>query len=177
MKTYSIVYADPPWYYDPLPEGDSSIMDHYPLMFDDELLDFNIRRFMKRNAILFLWATTPRLNFAFECLKAWRLHYKGVAFVWVKTRNDGLILRPTGKRPAVTKSITEVVLAATTTKGAPFPVVDIGVRQVVMAPRREHSRKPDEVANRIERIYGNKSRIELFARERREGWDAWGNEV
>jgi N6-adenosine-specific RNA methylase IME4 len=76
------------------------------------------------------------------------------------------------------KPTTEFVLAASMTKsGRPMPLADESVAQVVLAPLGEHSQKPDEIQSRIERLYPDASRIELFARRCRDGWQAWGNEI
>jgi N6-adenosine-specific RNA methylase IME4 len=65
---------------------------HYPLMIDDELLNFPMLSLMEQRAVL-LWVTSPRLNFAMDCIRAWRLYYQCVAFDWIKARKDG---RPIG---------------------------------------------------------------------------------
>lgn len=83
-----------------------------------------------------------------------------------------------GVRPSITKPTTEFVLAGSrVANGRPMKLADEGVSQVVLAPRGEHSEKPDEVMARIERLYPDARRLELFARRRRDGWEAWGNEV
>jgi N6-adenosine-specific RNA methylase IME4 len=102
-----------------------------------------------------------------------------VAFVWVKTKADGITpIGAQGVRPTIVKPTTEFVLAASMrAKGRPLPLASESVRQVVLAPKREHSRKPDEVARRIEALYPHARKLEMFARERRPGWDAWGDDV
>ena len=118
------------------------------------------------------------MDFAVHCIEKWGLNYRGIAFEWIKVRKDGKPLGAQGLRPSVTKPVTEYVLAASTVKrGRPLPLCDEGARQVVFAPRMQHSRKPDEVLHRIDRMYPNATKIELFARRRFAGWDAWGNEL
>jgi N6-adenosine-specific RNA methylase IME4 len=81
-------------------------------------------------------------------------------------------------RPSIVKPTTEFVVAGSrVARGRPMPLGDESVAQAVMAPRRAHSRKPDEVAHRIERLYPHARRLELFARVRRPGWDAWGDQL
>ena len=173
-KKYDIVLADPPWSY----YNDNGAAKFYNTMSDAELLRFPMRNLMTHLSILFLWATAPRLDFAMRCIGRWGLIYRGMAFVWIKTRHDGFPLTATGVRPSVTKPLIEFVLVASMVgRGRPLPISDESVRQLVFAPRREHSRKPDEVQERIEALYPNFSKIELFARRRRKGWDAWGAEV
>jgi len=90
---YDIVYADPPWWYPRTSTFNrTGASSYYDLLSYQEMLALDIRRFCNPRAAVFLWATCPRLDFALECLKAWGLHYRGVAFVWVKTRrSDGAI--------------------------------------------------------------------------------------
>lgn len=176
--TYDVVYADPPWFYYGSQLKDAAAAKHYPLMTQEELAELPVRRIMAKRATLFLWATGPRLNFAVELIERWGLHYRGVAYVWVKTNRRGQIIRGQGVPPTFTKPTTEFVLAATTmATGRPFPVQDLAQAQVVLEPRSDHSRKPAVFRTLIEALCGDRSRIELFARERSDGWDAWGPEI
>jgi N6-adenosine-specific RNA methylase IME4 len=128
--------------------------------------------------VLFLWTTSPRLDAAIACLAGWGLSFRGIAFVWVKTRADGQPIGAQGIRPSIVKPTAEFVLAASrVARGRPMPLADEAVPNVVMAPRRDHSRKPDEVQARIERLYPQARRLEMFARAGRPGWVAWGNET
>ena len=175
---YDIVYADPPWYYYSSKIKDAAAGKHYPLMSQEELASLPVRDMMSKRAALFLWATCPRLNFAIELIERWGLHYRGVAYVWIKTNARGEIIAGQGVPPTFTKPTTELVLAATTTvAGRPFPLHDLAQGQVVLARRAEHSRKPPVFRERIEALCGKRSRIELFARERARGWDSWGVEA
>lgn len=175
---YDIVYADPPWYYYGSRLKDAAAAKHYPLMSQEELASLPVRNIMSKRAALFLWATCPRLNFAIELIERWGLHYRGVAYVWIKTNARGAIISGQGVPPTFTKPTTELVLAATTTpSGRPFPLRDLSQGQVVLARRAEHSRKPPVFRERIEALCGNRTRIELFARERADGWDSWGVEA
>ena len=120
----------------------------------------------------------PRLDFAMECIRAWGLHHRGVAFVWVKTTKNGIPFKARGIRPSIVKPITEFVIAASGKKtGKPLPLASESVVQTVFATLREHSRKPPEVQERIEQMYPTLPKLELFARESRPGWDSWGNET
>ena len=86
-------------------------------------------------------------------------------------------MKAAGIRPSIVKPLTELVLGFSTERtGRPLPLASESVVQTVFAPRREHSRKPAEVAKRIEMLYPNASKLEMFARETREGWESWGNE-
>jgi N6-adenosine-specific RNA methylase IME4 len=177
-KKYDIVYADPPWFYYGSQIKDAAAAKHYPLMDQDELATLPVRSIMNKRAVLFLWSTGPRLNFAIDLIERWGLCYRGVAYVWVKTNSKGEAIRGQGVPPTFTKPTTEFVLAATTMPtGRPFPILDLGQGQVVMEPRSQHSRKPAVFRKHIEELCGPRSRIELFARELVRGWDAWGAEI
>lgn len=172
---YDVVMADPPWHYH---NGGHGVEKFYRTMKDDQLLAFPIREIMHDRSVLFLWATSPRLDFAIRCITEWGLCYRGVAFVWLKTRVDGTPVGAQGVRPSIIKPTTEYVLAASMVeRGRPLPLADEGVCQTIFEPKAEHSRKPDEVMRRIERLYPTASRIELFARRRTRGWDSWGDEL
>ena len=124
------------------------------------------------NCVLFVWATFPMLQEALSTIKAWGFTYKTAAFVWAK-RNK--------KAPSWfwglgnwTRSNAEVCLLAI--KGHPQRASK-AVHSIVDAPIGRHSAKPHEVRERIVTLMGDMPRIELFARERVDGWDCWGNEV
>jgi N6-adenosine-specific RNA methylase IME4 len=173
--TFEIVYADPPWSHYGSPVKDAAAAKHYPLMSQDALARLPVRDIMAKRAALFLWVTGPRLHYAIELLAAWRLHFRGVLYVWVKTNREGRIISGQGVPPTFTKPTTEFVLAATTMPtGRPFPLHDLAQAQVVLHPRAEHSRKPAIFRAMIERLCGKRSKIELFARESAAGWTSWG---
>jgi N6-adenosine-specific RNA methylase IME4 len=175
---YDIVYADPPWFYYGSQIKDAAAAKHYPLMDQEALARLPVRSIMSKRAALFLWATGPRLNFAIDLIERWGLHYRGIAYVWVKVNRRGDVIRGQGVTPTFTKPTTEFVLAATTMPaGRPFPLLDLAQGQVVMEPRSEHSRKPAIFRRLITDLCGDRSRIELFARESSVGWDAWGPET
>lgn len=188
--SYDVIYADPPWSYPSL-RGVTKLADggyatrnpcgadaHYPTMSDAEIAAMPIRSLMSDRAALFLWATCPRLDVALRVIEAWGLHYRGVPYVWVKTRQDGVVMGAKGPPPAFVKPVVELVLAATTVKrGRVFPIQAYDQRQVIFAARGRHSEKPAEVRDAITALCGDRPRLELFAREHSGGWDAWGNEV
>jgi N6-adenosine-specific RNA methylase IME4 len=177
-KRYDIVYLDPPWYYYGSPVKDAAAAKHYPLMTLEELARIDVRSILAKSAAVFMWATCPRLDFALKLIEAWGLHYRGVAYVWVKTNAKGAIIAGQGVPPTFTKPTTELLLAATTKPtGRPFPILDLAQAQVVLGPRGVHSEKPAVFRERIEALCGDRPRIELFARSRARGWDAWGAEV
>jgi len=174
-----VILADPPWSY----YGDQAkwgaAAKFYRTMSDQDLLDFPlVSEALKPNGILFCWATSPRLDFALECIRNWGLVYRGIAFVWVKTKKDGTPIGAQGVRPSITKPLCEFVVAASrVAKGRPLPLRDEGVIQTVFAPKRQHSQKPDQVQDAIDRMYPEATKLELFARQRRPGWLSWGDEL
>lgn len=176
-KLYEVVLSDPPWHYYGDRSNASSAAKHYTTVPDADMVDV-ARPPLAPRGVLFMWATGPKLDVALHLIEQWGLHYRGMAFVWCKTRRDGNPIGARGVRPTITKPLTEFVLAASpVAKGRPLPVADESVVQTVFAPVREHSRKPDEVRERIERLYPSATRLEMFARESADGWDAFGNEV
>ena len=109
---------------------------------------------------------------AIETIKRWGFKYKTVAFTWVKEnrKTDGYF---TGLG-YWTRANPEMCLLAT--KGKPKRLSK-AVKQLIISKRQEHSKKPDRIRDRIIQLCGDLPRIELFARQRVEGWDCWGNEV
>jgi N6-adenosine-specific RNA methylase IME4 len=177
-KKYDIVLADPPWGY----YGDQKKMgaaaNHYPTMTDEEILELDINSLLNKNSILFMWVTSPRLDFGIETIKHWGLHYRGISFVWVKTRKDGVPIAGKGVRPTITKPTSELVIAASKTRrGRPLPISAENVPQVILATPGAHSSKPEGVQDYIDILYPSATKLELFARRVKPGWDVWGNEV
>lgn len=174
---YAIIYADPPWGYDN--GGRGAAENHYDTMSADAIEKLPIRRLASDGACLFMWATWPFLQEAMILGSAWSFTYKTCAFVWVKHHEKS------GKKCVGggfwTRANTEFCLLFT--RGKCPRRVDATVRQlieseeVLQAPRSKHSAKPREARYRIEKLMGDSPRIELFARERAEGWDAWGEEA
>lgn len=175
---YDIVYADPPWPHYGDPNKNAAAGKHYSLMSMEDLGALPVKALFQDKGALFMWATCPRLDLGIDLVRAWGLHYRGVAFVWAKTRADGQLIGAQGIPPTGTKPTTELCLLATTCKtGRPFKLLDAAVKQIIQAPRGRHSEKPAETRERIKCLYGDRPRIELFARARSHGWDAWGNQV
>ena len=133
-------------------------------------------------AWLFMWITSPHMPQALELGKAWGFKYSARAFVWIKTHRRNvegqaaMFIHPgsmhIGTGYTTRKNAEDVLLFR---RGQPKREAR-DVRELIFAPPREHSRKPDETFERIER-YCAGPRVELFAREERPGWDAWGNET
>ena len=155
-------------------------MKHYETMSLDELKSLNVSDMSAKNAALFLWVTFPRLEQGLELMKAWGFTYKTLAFSWHKTNKSGGLFFGVG---SYTKSNCEVCLLGTRGRVGIKPDQDKLVVQshrvssALNSPIERHSKKPDIVRDRIVELFGDVSRIELFARERVHGWDAWGNQI
>lgn len=173
---FDVVLADPPWSYYGQQDKWGAAAKFYPLMSDDDIYSLGVPDLLSPKGIVFLWVTSPKLDTGLAALREWGLNYRGVAFVWVKTRKDGWPIGAQGVRPSITKPTTELVLAGSRVKkGRPMPLHDEGIRQVVMAPKTEHSHKPIGVHEALEKMYPSARRVELFATEERPGWTTWGD--
>lgn len=134
---FDVVLLDPPWSYYGQQDKWGAAAKFYPTMTDTALLTMPLAKLLKESSVVFLWATSPRLDFAIECLKAWGLTYRGIGFVWIKTKKDGTPLGAMGVRPSIIKPLTEFVLLGSLTKtGRPMKLYDEGVAQTVFAPAR-----------------------------------------
>lgn len=176
---YKIIYADPPWEY--RQSGSKKnyrgmAKQHYPTMRTEDICNLPVRELATDDCVLFLWATFPNIEEALKVIKAWGFEYKTAGFVWVK-KNKKSWSNFWGMG-AYTRANAEVCLLGIS-KGtkAKQMVKDNGVHQIIESSVEEHSKKPAETRERISRLCGNVSKIELFARQSVEGWDCWGNEV
>ena len=177
-RRYDVVLADPPWAYYGQQDKWGAAAKFYATAPDEAIVRLPLPELLSDRGVLFLWATSPRLDVAMACLATWQLHFRGIAFVWVKARKDGQPIGAQGVRPSIVKPTAEYVLAASrVAKGRPMALGDEGVPNVILAPKRAHSQKPEAVRDSIDRLYPDASKLELFARSERPGWDAWGNEV
>jgi len=180
MKKYNVIYADPPWRYGDkvLNNGHGKRFDgldkHYSVMSLLEIMKLPVSNISDDNCVLFLWTTDSHIPEALNVIKSWGFVYKTIAFYWMKTsKKTGKFTTNLGKW---TQKNGEICLFATRGKCSSM-MKQRNIHQLVISPRRGHSEKPIEVKNRIERMFGCLPRIELFAREKTEGWDVWGDEV
>lgn len=179
-KKYSIIYADPPWDYKNWSkkwheENASSRWagKKYPLMPLQDICDLPVGDIADKNSVLFLWTISTMLPNALKVIDAWGFKYRTIAFVWIKKNKikDSFF---TGMG-FWTRANAEICLLAI--KGKPLPRISRSVHQVIYTPIDKHSKKPPETRERIVELLGDIPRIELFARESPDGWDAWGNEI
>lgn len=172
IKKYQIIYADPPWEYK-FSGTRSRAIDDYPTMKLEDIKGLRVNHIAGDNSVLLLWATPPKLDWAMEVIPAWGFEYKTIAFTWVKTNKNAMGLF--WGMGYYTRSNPEIILLAT--RGETLPRLCHDIHSVVMSEVMEHSHKPAIVRENIVRLFGDLPRIELFARQKVEGWDCWGNEV
>ena len=172
-KKYQIIYADPPWsYQDKALAGNRGAGCKYPTQSAEWLNSLPVKDIADKDCILFLWVTMPKLNECFDLIKAWGFEYKTSAFVWVKRNKiSSTWFMGMGRW---TRANAEICLLAT--KGKPKRI-NAGVHSIIDTPIERHSKKPDCTKDKIIKLCGDLPRIELFARQKTEGWDCWGNEV
>ena len=166
-----MIYADPPWRY--TQKGlQGAAEKHYPTMGIDEICALPVADLAAPNSALFLWATFPQLPEALRLIRAWGFTFKTVAFVWLKLNKKS----PTWFYGLGywTRGNAEICLLAK--RGKPKRR-SAGVHQFIISPVEEHSKKPDVTRDKIIELAGDLPRVELFARQKTPGWDAWGNEV
>tara|TARA_R100000808_G_C2155061_1_gene166757 strand:+ start:12537 stop:13124 length:588 start_codon:yes stop_codon:yes gene_type:complete len=185
-KKYNIIYADPPWSYRTWTAkgGHKSASAHYKTMDIKDIKSLPIQDICEKDCVLFIWVTFPNLIEGIDTLSSWGFTYKTCGFVWVKT-NKNYNINQTSFLPQDsfntfyglgywTRANSELCLIGTKGK---IRRQSNSVHQIIYDPIREHSRKPDCTRDKIVELMGDIPRIELFARQKHEGWDAWGNEV
>lgn len=172
---FDVVYADPPWEYDSNRFYDQGAFDtsvnaeyQYPTLKVEQLAQLDVASISADDCLLFLWAVSPKLPQAIEVGTAWGFKYVTVGFVWDKQNpNPG----------HYTMSQCELCLIFKRGK-IPQPRGARNIRQHVSEKKTKHSRKPDEVRDRIDLMFPQHKKIELFARKKLEPpWTAWGNEL
>jgi N6-adenosine-specific RNA methylase IME4 len=183
---YNIILADPPWVFKTYSEKGKehkSAELHYNCMDIDVIYNLPVQNIVADDCALFLWVTNPLLPQGLETIKRWGFTYKTVAFSWYKrNKKADSFFWGLGYW-----SRANVELCLLATKGKPTRVSK-GVHQVIddqdcfdteqiLSPIREHSRKPDEVRTRIVELCGDLPRIEMFAREKCQGWDYAGDSL
>lgn len=175
MKKYNIIYADPPWAYKVWSKKGQgrSAEQHYSTMTPEDIKSLPVSEISADNSVLLLWVTYPYLKEGLEVMDSWCFTYKTCAFSWIKMNKKKNT--PFTGMGYYTRANNEICLLGT--KGKPLKRIAHNVKQVVLSPIREHSRKPDEVRNRIVALFGDLPRVELFCRHPAEGWDSIGNEV
>lgn len=161
---FHVICADPPWRYEHAPHDTRAIENHYPTMTTDAICELPCPA--EDDAVLFLWATNPKLLEALRVMAAWGFDYR-TNIVWVKDR-PGIGYYARGQH--------ELLLIGRRGK-FPRPAPEDTPASVITASRAAHSEKPAEAYALIERMYPEHARLEMFARTSRPGWEAWGNQA
>lgn len=189
---YAAILADPPWAFQAWYAGGwrtredgskfysspSPRAARYETMAAEDIAALPIGRLAAEHCVLFLWGCWPMLRHALQVMDGWGFEYKSCAFSWTKANVRQIDMFRDDADPDMllgywTRANSEFCLLGT--RGKPKRSAT-DVRQGIIEPRREHSRKPDCVYDRIERLVAGPY-LELFARQKRKGWDVWGNET
>lgn len=168
LRLYGAILADPPWSFRTYGGDDTTphrtAAEPYPVMSVSDIAALPVMELAAPDCAVFLWVVDPLLDVGIEIGKAWGFKYKTRAFEWDKGRiGMGYWTRKEGESCLLF------------TRGSPRRL-NKDVRQFIRAPRRQHSRKPDEIYNRIESLVAGPY-VELFATQRWAGWDGWGNNL
>lgn len=178
-QKYQIIYADPPWEYKQSGSKKNSrgmAKQHYTTMTTKDIGNLPIKNIKTDTSVCLLWATFPNIDQALIVLDKWGFIYKTACFVWVK-KNKKSNTNFWGMG-AYSRANAEVCLLGISKNTKAKQIVKShAIHQIVETPIERHSKKPNEVRKRIEQLFGDVPRIELFAREKTKGWDVWGNEV
>ena len=175
-KKFSIIYADPPWNYKGQKQhagagkkDTGGAETHYPTIKLEDLKNLKIQNIADDNCLLFMWTSSPHLDQAIELGKSWGFQWATIAFIWDKQRtNPGFY------------TLSQCELCLLFKKGKiPQPRGARNIRQFISVKRTKHSAKPEEVRKRIDAMFPNHSKIEMFSRKNKIGdkWESWGNEI
>jgi len=172
---YQLIYADPPWHFRVhSSKGESrSAKQHYSVMSVEDIAIMPIPSIAAQDSVCLMWVIDPMIEQGYQVMRAWGFTPKTVGFYWVKenVKSVGFF---TGLGYYTRANPEQCILG---TRGRGLPRKDKAVKRLIVAPRGRHSEKPEEAYIRIERLFGNVNRIELFARRRHLGWDVFGNQV
>ena len=176
-RKYGVIYADPPWAFETFSANGHgrSAEAPYDCMTMDSICSLPVSDVAEKNAVLFLWARDPMIPAALDLIKEWGFEFKTIGFYWAKLNKNAPSLCVssedffTGMGYWTRGNVEQCLLA---TRGKPARKSK-AVRKLVISPRREHSRKPDEMHGRIEDLVEGPY-LELFSRTGRPGWDSWG---
>lgn len=187
---FELLLADPPWRYgySVVAEG-QAVEAHYPTLSLEELCAMPVPSVCAADCLLYLWSTAPKQVEAHEVLKAWGFRYV-TQLIWAKTYSNGRLVHGMGYHAAICHEV--VLIGKRGRPGTPPPAArqlsimnsEFGLAEgledqesIFWAERGVHSRKPEILYERIERMHPQKKKLELFARQQRPGWAAWGLEA
>jgi N6-adenosine-specific RNA methylase IME4 len=180
---YGAILADPPWHFEvwslqPENKRVRHAAMHYSTMTAVDIYNLPVVQIAAPDCVLFMWVIWPMLEHGLQSIASWGFKYKTCGFAWMKANGKQIDMFSEEEKPDMltgywTRANSEVCLLAT--RGKPKRL-NADVRQGIIAPRRQHSRKPDGIHERIERLVAGPY-LELFARQKRSGWDVWGNQT
>lgn len=167
------ILADPPWHFLARSEqGEGrSASTHYTTDRLGEITSLPVRELATNDCVLFMWMVDWCPNLALDVIEAWGFAHKTTAFTWAKQNESGEGWHM-GQGYWTRANPEDCWLA---TRGSPKRVF-ADVRQLIVAPIMEHSRKPDEIHDRVRRLVVGPY-LELYARRERADWQTWGNEI
>jgi len=193
MDKFDVLLADPPWSYNKWNKatGHGKANDHYATLSKKQIcaMGEQIQDLMAPDAALFLWSTPPTIDDAREVMAAWGFKYRTFGFTWVKyyagkapdfgtypriLGEDNLLHKVALGMGSYTRANAEPCLLGVRGR---MPVDDHGVSSIILSPRLKHSQKPHEQYDKIQRLYPEARKLELFARHNQDGWSSWGNQV
>lgn len=182
---YQVILADPPWKFAVRSNKGAARSPKYKVMSIEDIKNLPVADLAAKNCVLFMWVTDTHLEIATDVIRSWGFRYKTVGFYWAKTNRAGSSFIGMGYWTRANPEQCLVGVDANgedsghqwllSTIGAPKRRAK-NVERLIMTPRREHSRKPDELFERIEALVDGPY-IELFSRESRPGWTAWGDDA
>jgi len=175
MTPYDLILADNPWHFKTYGKTKANTpQSHYSTMTIQEMRDMPVKQMTAKNCVLFFWVVdwlSPSVSESI--VNAWGFTYRTKAWTWIKSTKSGMGFHV--GRGYYTQSNPEDCWLCV--KGS-MPVSDRGVLSIIYSPIQEHSRKPDAQYSMINKLYPNAAnKLELFARRRQSGWDAFGNQV
>jgi N6-adenosine-specific RNA methylase IME4 len=179
---FGCILADPPWGFRTY-SGDDAVPtlgeEPYPPMSLDDMKAIPVAEVAADDCLLIMWVISSHVPQAIELAETWGFTYRSLGPVWVKAVSPDQ-LEMFGDAPVSELGMgywfrQQAEIALVFGRGSPERL-SAGVRQVLWAPRREHSRKPDETHGRVERLVCGPY-LELFARQQRPGWSVWGNDT
>lgn len=172
-KRYGVIYADPEWRFEPWSREtgmDRAPENHYPTTATRIIAERPVASIAADDCALFIWATAPMLYAAYQVLEGWGFAYK-THFVWAKKRSGE------ARGPGYWATGEHEILILATRGQPPAPTPGAQWPSLFIAPVGRHSEKPERAYELIEAYFPNVPKIELNARARRVGWEAWGAEV
>lgn len=173
LFSYDVIVADPPWSFDNWSEGGNAknAKAQYDCLPTKTICEFPVGHLAAGDSWLWLWATFPMLHDAIEVMDAWGFRYVAGG-PWIKRGTSGKLAMGPGY---ILRGNAELFLLGK--NGSPKTFAK-DIRNVIEAPRRQHSRKPDEAYRMAERLFGpHARRLDLFSRQERRGWTAWGDQI